>query len=140
MEKKTAGLLGAVAGLAAMGTAQAAIHPASMPSEVLQASSYADLLAPIPNALALLRADDEARAQEPLADDLNGVQLVQGYYYNQPPPPQYYGNPYPYNRPDYHSPYYRRHHHHHHHHHHHNHHHSAFIGLPGLGGLVIGAR
>jgi hypothetical protein len=63
MEKKTGGLLGAVAGLAAMGTAQAAIHPASTPSEALQVSSYADLLAPIPHATALLRADDEARAK-----------------------------------------------------------------------------
>ena len=61
MEKKIAGLLGAVATLGALSTAQAAPAPGArqMP---LQANSYADLLEPIPNAAALLQAVDESSA------------------------------------------------------------------------------
>ena len=123
MDKKIAGLLGAVAGLATVGGAQAAVNPAPAPdpAEAMQASTYADLLAPIPNAEALLEADNAARAQR-------NIEMAQ-YYYNYPPPPYYY------------------HHHHHHHHHnpygynnhdHHHHHNSAFIGIPGVGGVVVG--
>ncbi|MFZ2006681.1 MAG: hypothetical protein WAV02_16465 [Stellaceae bacterium] len=59
MDKRTAGLLGAVASIAAIGPAQAATPALPKPP------SYADLLAPIPNAVALLKADDHARAQNP---------------------------------------------------------------------------
>lgn len=130
MEKKIAGLLGAVAGLAAAGTAQAAIPEAPPASQALQASSYADLLAPISNPIELLAADNVARAQQPAPEP--EVQLAQAYYY----PPYSY-------------PYYNYHHHHHHHHHHsyyrrshhhHHHHNSAFIGVPGIGGVVVGGR
>jgi hypothetical protein len=128
MDKKIVGLLGAVAGLATVGSAQAAIHPVPNPSEALQASSYADLLAPVPNAAELLKADDAAHAQQPsaAADDF---ELARAFY-----------------------PLYRHHHHHHHHHsyygpygyrgyhrrYHHHHHHHAFIGIPGIGGVVVG--
>ncbi|HJU18515.1 MAG TPA: hypothetical protein VJ770_18850 [Stellaceae bacterium] len=124
MDKKIAGLLGAVAGLAMAGSAQAALSPAANPSETLQASSYADLLAPIPNAVALMKADDAARAQQPNAAPSEDVQVAQRY------------------------PFYHHHHHHHHHsyygyyrryhhHHHHHHHRGAFIRIPGFGGVVI---
>ena len=119
MDKKIAGLLGAVAGLATMTSAQAATGPAPKSTEALQASSYSDLLAPISNAAALLQADDAARAQqqpEP-ADDFQVAQLYYVADVN---------------------------HHHHHHvyrrytrHHHHHHHHAAFVGIPGLGGVVV---
>jgi len=123
MDKKIAGLLGAVAGLATMGAAQAATQPAANPSEALQASSYADLLAPIPNAAAVLRADDAARAEAPASGAMEGIQVVQAYY--------------PY------QPYYRHHHHHHHRYtrrysHHHHHHHGVLVGVPGAGAVVIG--
>jgi ABC-type nickel/cobalt efflux system permease component RcnA len=129
MEKTTVGLLGAVAGLAAMGTAQAANAPAPNASEALQASSYADLLSPIPDAVALMRADDELRAQDPPAEPTGEFKLVDGYAYNP-----YY-------------PQYRHHHHHHHHHHqayyrhhhHHHHHHGAYVAVPGVG-VVIGSH
>jgi hypothetical protein len=122
MDKKLAGLLGAVAGLATMSAAQAAPHPAQNPSEALQANSYADLLAPIPNAASMLKADDAARVQQPAE-----MQLAQVYYAPYPPP------------------YVAYHHHHHHHHHarryahHHHHHHPAhgYVGIPGVGGVVI---
>lgn len=130
MDKKIAGLLGAVAGLALVGSAQAAIAPAASPSEALHASSYSDLLTPIPNAAALLRADDAAQAQaalQPDSEPADGVQTAQYY-----------------------RPFYHHHHHHHHHgyygyyrnyhhHHHHHHHHRSYIRIPGFGGVVIGS-
>jgi hypothetical protein len=61
MDKKIAGLLGAVATLGTFGTAEAAPPPAQ--ADVLQANSYADLLEPIPNAGALLQAIDESAPQ-----------------------------------------------------------------------------
>ncbi|HEY3910960.1 MAG TPA: hypothetical protein VGM07_13860 [Stellaceae bacterium] len=133
MDKKIAGMLGAVAGLATIGSAQAAINPAPAPSAAPQPSSYADLLAPIPDAVAALKADDAARAQQPASKSADGFQVAQAYYY----PPYSY-------------PYYNYHHHHHHHHtyyrrysnhhHHHHHHNNAFVGIPGVGGVVIRGR
>jgi hypothetical protein len=132
MDKKIAGLLGAVAGVATMTSAQAATGPAPNASEALQASSYADLLAPIPNPVELLKADNAMRAEN--------IELAQWYYnypYSYAPYPHYSYGPNPY-------PYYHHHHHHHHHafahHHHHHHHNSAFIGIPGIGGVRIGGR
>lgn len=127
MDKKIVGLLGAVAGLALTGSAQAAISPAPSPSEALRASTYSDLLAPIPNAAALLKADDDARAQQPNPEPADDVQVAQFY-----------------------RPFYHHHHHHHHHHgyygyyrsyhhHHHHHHHRAVVRVPGVGGVVIGS-
>ena len=58
MDKRTAGLFGAVAGIATIGSAQAANTPA-------QPASYSDLLAPITNAVALLKADNTSRARNP---------------------------------------------------------------------------
>lgn len=128
MDKKIAGLLGAVAGLATAGAAQAAIEPAPNASEALHVSSYADLLTPVPNAVEALKADNAAREQN--------IKLAQAYYgYSYPPPPPAYGY----------YPYYHHHHHHHHHNHygynrhdHHHHHNSAYIGIPGVGGVVVG--
>ena len=60
MDKKLAGLLGAAAALTTMTAAQAA--PAVGP-ELPQVTGYRDLLNPIPNALPLLKADDQRLAQ-----------------------------------------------------------------------------
>ncbi|MBV9456128.1 MAG: hypothetical protein JO141_01240, partial [Bradyrhizobium sp.] len=57
MDKRIAGLLGAVAAVGALGSAQAA--PAPNPTDVLKANSYADLLEPIPDAAKVLQALDE---------------------------------------------------------------------------------
>jgi hypothetical protein len=118
MDKKTVGLMGAVAGLATMGSAHAAAPPGPGVAEAMQASSYADLLKPVPDAVALLKADDATRVQ---------IQRINGYvYFNYgPPPPPPYAYYQPYYPPDYRSYYpgYYYHHHHHHHHHHHDHHH-----------------
>jgi len=128
MERKTAGLLGAVATLATMGAAHAVTPPPVNPAETLHAASYADLLAPVQNAVAVMRADDAARTQQPRPDTKSdpdsqsdpNIKLAQGYYYGPPA--------------------YHHHHHHHHHayyHHHHHHHHSSYVGIPGVGGVVV---
>ena len=110
MDKKIAGLLGAVAAVSTMGTAQAA--PTPNPTETLRANSFAELLEPIPNAAALLQAVDE----QPQAETRDGnVQLAQYHHHHH-----------------HHHAYRRyvpriivvpRHRHYHHHHHHHHHHH-----------------
>ncbi|SHK32912.1 hypothetical protein SAMN05444159_3008 [Bradyrhizobium lablabi] len=121
MEKKIAGLLGAVATLGAMNAAQAAPAPNPAPSDILRANSFADLLTPIPNAASLLQAIDES-APVPSADD--NVQLAQFYYPHHHHHHHHhngYGRYYGYDE----GPRviivprrYRHHHHHHHHHHH----------------------
>src|ERR1700676_5297025 len=110
MEKKIAGLLGAVATLGTFNAPQAAPTPSPAPTDVMRANSFADLLEPIPNAAALLRAVDESG---PITSADENVQLAQYHHHHH-----------------HHSQYRRyapriivvprryRHHHHHHHHHH----------------------
>jgi hypothetical protein len=93
MDKKLVSLLGAVATLATMDAVQAAPDPTRGPAEVLKASSFNDLLKPIPNAARLLKAIDESGPAKP-AEVASDVQVAQFVY-----------------------PYYHHHHHHHHHHH-----------------------
>jgi hypothetical protein len=117
MGKKIAGLLGAVATLGTFSAAQAAPTPTPAPSDVLRANSFADLLEPIPNAAALLKAVDESAPAQPADSNIQLAQIVIGVG--------------------------RDHHHHHHHHayrryaprvvvvppryrHHHHHHHHSF--------------
>lgn len=95
MQKTITGLLGAMAALGALGVAQAA--PTPDPNEALKANSFAELLEPIPNAPALLKAMDEKPAAE------NTVQVAQYYHHHHH---------------HHHHRYWRRYHHHHHHHHH----------------------
>jgi hypothetical protein len=119
MEKKIVGLLGAMATLGAFNAAEAAPTPAPAPTDVLRANSFADLLEPIPNAAATLRAVDES-APAQSADE--NVQLAQFYHHHHHHHHhhagygRYYGGGY--------APRviivprrYRHHHHHHHHHH-----------------------
>lgn len=131
MEKKTAGLVGAIAGLATFGTAHAATQPVRMPAEVMQVSSYAELLTPIPNATELLRAANA----EP--------RVIEAQYYNQGPPG------YQHHHHAHHHHHHNRHHHHawyppppppfpHHHHHHHHHHHGTTVVVPGIGVIHSG--
>jgi hypothetical protein len=118
MEKKIAGLLGAMATLGAFNAAEAAPIPSPAPTDILRASSFADLLEPIPNAAALLQAVDESRPS-PSADQ--NVQLAQFYHHHH----HHHHHSF-YRRYGYEGygprvmvvPRYRRYHHHHHHHHH----------------------
>lgn len=127
MDKKIAALLGSVASVATLGGAQAMpATPAN--TEPLAAHSYADLLAPVPNAVEQLKADDIARASMPAEQ---GVKLAQDHHHHH------------HNTVIIEHRRHSRHHHHHHHtviikhRHHHHHHNSAFIGVPGIGGVVV---
>lgn len=118
MDKKLAGLLGAVATLGTMNAAQAAPTPSPAPSDVLRANSFADLLESIPNAAALLQAVDES-APAPSANE--NVQLAQIFIEHHH---HHHHHHHAWRRyaprvvvvP----PRYRYYHHHHHHHHHHH--------------------
>jgi hypothetical protein len=112
MEKKIAGLLGAMATLGAFNAAQAAPMPNPAPTDVLRANSFADLLEPIPNAAALLRAVDESGPTQS-ADE--NVQLAQFYHHHHHHHHHHYRRYEP--RIVIVPPRYRRYHHHHHHHH-----------------------
>ena len=111
MDKKIAGLLGAVATLGALNAAQAAPNPA--PTDVMRANSFADLLTPIPNASALLQAIDESAPAKPADPNIQMAQLVvvgRGHHHHhhhgfRRAMPRIVVAPH-------------RHHHHHHHHHH----------------------
>jgi hypothetical protein len=105
MDKKIAGLLGGVAALTTLGGAQAATEVNS--TEALRASSYSDLLTPIANASAALKADDAARQQEVKGTEVAQVVIV-GHHHHH------------------HHHHWRRHHRHHHHHHHH----SMYFAIP----------
>lgn len=100
MDKKIAGLLGAVAALASLDAAQAATSAVPNPAATMRAGSYAELLAPIPNAVALLSADDAARTGQSSA---KGTQLAQHHHHHR---------------------YHRR------HRRHHHHHHSNYMAVP----------
>ena len=112
MDKKIAGLLGAVATLGALNAAQAAPNPA--PTDVMRANSFADLLTPIPNASALLQAIDESAPAKPADPNIQLAQVVIGigrghhhhHHHHHAYRPRIVVVPH-------------RHHHHHHHHHHH---------------------
>ncbi len=77
MDRKIVGVLGAVTALVAPQAVQATAIPAPSVTEVLSVQSYADLLDPVPNARALLRATDAAAASQPA-----GVKKVQYYDYH----------------------------------------------------------
>jgi hypothetical protein len=79
MDKKLAGLLGAAAALTTVTAAQAA--PAQ-PAPVAPATSYADLLQPIPNAADALKADEVARFQSGPAAKLERVQYHHHHHHH----------------------------------------------------------
>lgn len=116
MDKTVAGLIGAISGLAALDGAQAAPIAAPNVTGLEPARSYAELLEPIPNAVAVLRAAEAAEAAR-LDEKAPTAQLV-GYHHHH----------------HHHHRWYHHHHHHHrvivirprHHHHHHHHHHRAY--------------
>jgi hypothetical protein len=92
MQKTITGLLGAVAALGVFGAAQAAPDP----GDALKVSSFAELLEPIPDAAARLKAMDEAQSAAPAE---RNIQLAYHHHHH-------------------HHRFWRRFRHHHHHHHH----------------------
>ena len=115
MDKKIAGLLGAVGALASVGIAQATTNPAD-PTEALKAQSFADLLEPIPNAMEKLRAVDETES----APRVQTAQLfIEHHHHHHHHHHGYYRGDGPriVVTPGFRSRRYYHHHHHHHHHH-----------------------
>ena len=142
MDKLVVGLLGAFAGLATAGSTQAATAPAASPAGGLtNVASYADLLEPVPNAVELLKADDAARAMQHPADDVQQIDYRGGYYggYDRGYGPRYEHHHHHHNYGERYG-YYRRGPYNHHHHHHHQNYRGRndFIGIPGVGGFVVG--
>lgn len=124
MHTRKAGLIGAIAGMASMGVAQAALHP-SAPAGLQPASSYAELLRPIPNATEVLKASNAELLAQAHARVIE-VQYNGGdshhHHSNYAPPVE---------------------HHHHHAHYappveHHHHHQGTTIVIPGVGGIHTG--
>lgn len=105
MESRIAGMIGAAA-LAAVGAAPVAA--AAHPEAVLQASSFAELLQPIPNARVLL-ATIPTIAAAPGMDSRDGEMMA--YYQNN-----HHHHHHRWLRRRVVPPFMRRHHHHHHHH------------------------
>jgi hypothetical protein len=81
MDKTLAGVIGAVGALVATAPAHAAIAAPVTVRAAMQADSYADLLRPIPNALALLQAEELA-PDEPVAGGEAKVELVQYHHHH----------------------------------------------------------
>ena len=106
MDKRIAGLLGAAAALTTAHSGAAAAG--SDLARLQQPKSYAELLEPIPNAVTMLKSDDESRAVS------GPVEQVRYYHHHHH---HHHG----YFRRYYYGGYYSRRYHHHHHHHHHHH-------------------
>ncbi|MBP32599.1 MULTISPECIES: hypothetical protein [Methylobacterium] len=125
MDKTVAGLIGAITLLGAADPAQAAMPAPTGLEAAMQAGSYADLLKPIPDAVALLKESDEAAAKVQLLQAASEgeatVQEAQYYYHHHHHHHRFF------------RPFYHHHHHHHHHryfrryHHHHHHHHGYYV-------------
>jgi hypothetical protein len=101
MDKSLAGLIGAVGVMAAVSPSQAATNMAPSLDDVMHVNSYADLLKPIPNAVAMKQAFDEAQSSRPAEPEVLTIQYYHHHHHHH------------------HHRYYRRYYHHHHHHHHH---------------------
>jgi hypothetical protein len=94
MDKKIVGLLGAAAALTTIGGAHAT---ATENAELAPAKSYSDLLSPIPNALAALKADDARLAAMPAPANTKVAQYHHHHhhhhhhhgFYGGPPPAAY---------------------------------------------------
>jgi hypothetical protein len=110
MDKKIAGLLGAAAALATVGGANAATEVQGTPQN--PATAYRELLNPVPNAVAALKADDARREAEARNVKTAQVSVQFGHHHHH----------------HHHGVRIRVGHHHHHHvrDHHHHHHHSGY--------------
>jgi hypothetical protein len=121
MDKTIVGLIGALSGLAALDTAQAAPIAGPNATGLGPARSYAELLDPIPNAVAVLRAVEAAEAARVEEDADAGVQLV-GYHHHH----RWWYRHHHHHHHHHRWWYYHHHHHRYHHHHHHHHHHHRY--------------
>lgn len=121
MDKKIAGLIGAVATLGVCNVADAATVVDPAPPDALHANSYADLLAPIPNALATLRTMDAA-SPPPVEGQVELAQFYYHHHHHHHHHHRWHRGPRIFVVP----PRWHHHHHHHHFYHHHHHHHHFY--------------
>ena len=115
MHKTIVGLLGGASALALISGGSAAVaSPTSQATSLKPARSFGALLDPIPNAVNVLRAENQkaGSAGEPL-------QLAQLYFR--------FGHPHHHHHHHQYSYWYWRHRYHHHHHHHHHNHYGQFV-------------
>jgi hypothetical protein len=121
MDKRIVGVVGAISGLAAADNAQAAVVS---PSAMLlpPATSFAELLDSIPNAVALLQSIEarEAALGTSMSDEADSQVTLVGYHHHH--------RRYHHHHHHHHRVYHHHHHHHRwrHHHHHHHHHHRSY--------------
>jgi len=104
MDKKIAGLLGAAAAVATVGVANATDVQGTPQNP---ATSYRELLNPVPNAAAALKADDARRDAELRGTKVAQVSVTFGHHHHH---------------------HVRVYHHHHRYFRHHHHHHSSYYG------------
>ena len=114
MEKSVMGLVAAIGAVAPLAGAEAAVVSSHDAVQSLHAATIADLLEPIPNAVAVLAALDAAPAAEVAKNPTKGVQVVQWHHHHH----------------HYHHHYYHHHHHHYYHHHHHHWHRPGCVPTP----------
>jgi hypothetical protein len=100
MDQKIVGIVGAIAGLASLGATQSTATATPNPEALKGAQSFAELLDPIPNALAMLRAADRIAPAQNQAEPTADVKVAQNHHHH---------HHHRYVKPK------RRHHHHHHH-------------------------
>jgi hypothetical protein len=102
MDKKLMGMLGAASALALVaGVSAPAAASANEPNGLAPARSFAELLDPIPNAVDVLKADNEERTSDPAPAS---ERVAEDYHHHH----------------HYHHHHYYHHHHWYHHHHHHH--------------------
>lgn len=108
MDRKFAGIVGALSVATVVNSAEAVAAPEL--EQAMSASSYSELLRPIPNAVVLLKIADELNSQ-PNEPAKTGEQVA-----------QFWGGPFfhHHHHHHHHNNYWRRRYYHHHHHHHHN--------------------
>jgi hypothetical protein len=111
MDKRIVGLLGAAAALTTIHSGAVAAPGTSDLARLRQPKSYAELLELIPNAVTLLKSDDESRTVS------GPVERIGYYHHHHHHHHHHHGYFRGYN---YYGGYYRRRYHHHHHHHHHS--------------------
>lgn len=115
MDKTTLGLIAALGAALPLGAAQAAVEPADM-HRTLHATSVAELLNPIPNALEVMKTAQAVR-QDAEGTQVAQVEIELGHHHH------HHHNVirrFFYHHHHHHHYYYHHHHHHHHYYYHHN--------------------
>ena len=118
MGKIVIGLAAVIGAATPLAGAQAAIVSSEEANQALRTSSIAELLQPVPNAVAILAVLDAERKSDAGARAEEGVQLAYDHHHHH-----HHHHLYHHHHHHHHHHYWHHHHHHHHYWHHHHHHH-----------------